>query len=58
VSQCNYCTWQRLKKLGYKIASDKERKKEVPTFKDGVVVVTPEGKFAAWFMFLPTFCQC
>lgn len=60
--ECNYCTWQRLKERGYRIATPKERlvwdKPGQPLSGTGVVIVSQKGKFARWFMELPNHCCC
>ena len=66
MSRCNYCDWQRLKGLGYRKATEDERKilwdTDDPSFGEqmgaGVVIVDKHGKFAAWFMELPDHCTC
>ena len=70
MSDCNYCTWQRLKRRGYRKATSEERKRmwdsDVSKEDQGVatlcsggfVYVDKNGKFAGWFMELPDHCCC
>ena len=62
---CNYCSWQSMKRQGYRKATPAERKKLwesdpefEATFGAGVVIVNKKGEFACWFMELPDHCCC
>ncbi len=62
LTTCNYCNWQRYKKLGHRIARGAERKKVWTTDgvlePRGVVVIDKQGKFVCWFAELPKHCCC
>jgi len=66
MSQCNYCSWQQLKKRGCRIATAKDRKEWndntsvefESAFGAGTVIVNKEGKRVSWMMELPDHCCC
>ncbi len=65
---CNYCSWQSMKRRGYRKATAAERKKLwdekvkadgfADRFSTGVVIVNAKGEFTSWFMELPDHCYC
>ncbi len=49
---CNFCTWRKMSKRGYRIDPDAKN------INGGVTVVNENGEFVAWFMALPDHCCC
>jgi hypothetical protein len=71
MSECNYCSWQRMKaKYGHRLATSTEREKlwqakceeegldDSALLMNGAVVVDKNGNFVGWFAALPKQCAC